>query len=139
MAISDDLQAEAARHPFALRYTLTHDLFHVLLGFDTSYGGEAGVAAFTIAQGYSGILSAMRPVMTWLYPLIFPAQAQQIRANMGLGAAIGQQAACVLAYPFEQNWARPIAEVRAELGLVLANERLEPEAMDLVALTASCS
>lgn len=127
LEISDDLQAEAALNPFALRYTITHDIFHVLLGFDTSYAGEMGVAAFTIAQDYSGFLNAFQPVMTHLYPLIFRAQAQQVRANIRRGKALGKQAACLLAYQFEQDWARPIANIRAELGLVLAGEYPERE------------
>lgn len=125
LVISADLQAEAALHPFALRYTITHDIFHVLLGFDTSYAGEMGVAAFTIAQDYGGFLNAFQPVMTHLYPLIFRAQARQMRANSRRGKALGKRAGCLVAYQFEKNWARSIADVRAELGLVLANEQRE--------------
>ncbi|MGB3263882.1 MAG: Coq4 family protein [Microcoleus sp.] len=119
LEISDDLQAEADRSPFALRYTVTHDIFHVLLGFDTSYAGEMGVAAFTIAQDYSKLLNAFGPVMTTLYPLIFRAQSQQMRANIRRGKALGKQAECLLSYRFEEDWARPIADIRAELGLIL--------------------
>lgn len=47
--------SENARHRLSdrvlgLRYTLLHDLFHVLLGFDTSLPGELGVWEFVGAD-----------------------------------------------------------------------------------------
>jgi len=137
LEISADLRAEADSNPFALRYTVTHDIFHVLLGFDTSYAGEMGVAAFTIAQNYSKLLNAYQPVMKHLYPLLFWSQRHQMRANLYRGKALGKQAGCLLTYEFEKDWARPIANIRAELGLVLANEQLEKEASSAIA--AGCS
>lgn len=121
LAVSDDLQTEAQLHPFALRYTATHDVFHVLLGFDTTYAGEMGVVAFIIAQNYSKFLNWLQPVVTHLYPLIFWSQRQQIQANIRRGQALGKQATCLLVYLFEQDWQRSIQEVRAQLGL-LAND-----------------
>ncbi|WP_193874250.1 Coq4 family protein [Coleofasciculus sp. LEGE 07092] len=125
--IGGDLREEASLSPFGLRYTLTHDVFHVLLGFDTSYAGEMGVAAFMIAQDYSKLLNVFQPVMTFLYPLIFRSQGQQMRSNIRRGKALGEQAKCLLAYRFEENWTRAIADIRAELALVLADEQLEQE------------
>ncbi|NJN23330.1 MAG: hypothetical protein HC810_01565 [Acaryochloridaceae cyanobacterium RL_2_7] len=68
LVISPDLQAEAHQDPFALRYTATHDIFHVLLGFDTSYAGEMGVFAFTVAQNYSQFLNAYMPFAKQFIP-----------------------------------------------------------------------
>ncbi|MEM9161927.1 MAG: Coq4 family protein [Cyanobacteria bacterium P01_F01_bin.4] len=119
LQISPDLQQEAKQDPFALRFTLSHDILHVLLGFDTSYAGEAGVLSFTMAQGYSFALSAYQPVLTFLYPLIFSAEGEQMRANIHRGETLGRQANCLLAYPFEKDWARPITDIRTELRLIL--------------------
>src|SRR5690606_31365296 len=41
------------RHAFVARYSLVHDIFHVLTGFDTSWSGELGVWAFVAAQRYA--------------------------------------------------------------------------------------
>ena len=119
LKISHDLIEAAKANPFALRFITTHDIFHVLLGFDTSYAGEVGVLGFTIGQDYSKFLKAYEPVVKHLYPLIFRSQAKQIRANFSRGKAIGEQAQCLLSYPFELNWSRPIEEIRVELRLVL--------------------
>lgn len=119
LEISDDLRAEAERNPFALRYTTTHDIFHALLGFDTSYAGEMGVLGFMIGQNYSQILNAFRPFAKHVYPVILFRQGKQIRENFSRGEALGKQAKLLLAYDFERNWAKPIDEIRREQGLTL--------------------
>ena len=124
LEISSDLIEAAKADPFALRFIATHDIFHVLLGFDTSYAGEVGVLGFTIGQDYSKFLKAYEPLVKHLYPLIFRSQAKQIRANFSRGKAVGEQAQCLLAYPFEANWSRPIDDLRTELGLVLKDKQL---------------
>ena len=125
LKISTDLIEVAKANPFALRFTVTHDIFHILLGFDTTYAGEVGVLGFMIGQGYSKFLNAYEPLVRHLYPLIFRSQAKQIRANLERGKAIGEQAQCLLAYPFELNWSRPIDDIRTELGLVLDNQQFD--------------
>ena len=125
LVISPDLIEAAKANPFALRFTATHDIFHILLGFDTTYAGEVGVLGFMIGQGYSKFLNAYEPLVRHLYPLIFRSQAKQISANLERGKAIGEQAKCLLAYRFEDNWSRPIEDIRAELGLVLDSQQFD--------------
>lgn len=103
LVISPDLIEAAKANPFALRFTATHDIFHILLGFDTSYAGEIGVLGFTIGQGYSKFLNVYEGVVKHIYPLILRSQAQQIRANLARGKAIGEKVQCLLVYPFEEN------------------------------------
>jgi len=113
--ISLHLEDMARRNVFAMRYAVTHDIFHVILGFDTSYAGEMGVLAFAAAQGYSRSQQVGLWLATILYPLLAPGQIQQIFANKRRGYTLGKQASCLLAYRFEENWARPLDEVRATL------------------------
>ncbi|NJR55395.1 MAG: hypothetical protein HC768_12995 [Acaryochloris sp. CRU_2_0] len=94
-------------------------MFHILLEFDTSYAGEMGVLAFTVAQNYSKFLNAYMPFAKSVYPWIFSAQKEAILANLSKGDVLGKQAECLLLYRFEDNWARPISDIRAELELVL--------------------
>ena len=135
LVISPDLIEAAKANPFALRFTATHDIFHILLGFDTTYAGEIGVLGFTIGQGYSKFLNAYEGVVKNIYPLILRSQAKQIRANLERGKAIGEQAQCLLAYPFELSWSRPIDDIRAELGLVLDNQQFDSERGTAIART----
>ncbi|NEP20300.1 MAG: hypothetical protein F6J97_26045 [Leptolyngbya sp. SIO4C1] len=119
LEISPDLHAEASQDPFALRYTVTHDIFHVLLGFDTSYAGEIGVLGFMIGQNYSRMLNAFRPFVKHVYPVLFFRQRQQMRENFRRGEELGKQAKMLLAYDFENSWAKPVDEIRVEQGLIL--------------------
>jgi ubiquinone biosynthesis protein COQ4 len=115
--VSPEFDAIAQRNVFALRYGVTHDIFHCLLGFDTSYAGEIGVLAFAAAQNYSPSLQVSLTFAKLLYPLLAPRQRGAIRANLAKGQALGKQAGFLLGYRFEDHWHEPIAEVRQRLGL----------------------
>ncbi|MEA5451157.1 Coq4 family protein [Leptolyngbya sp. CCNP1308] len=115
--ISPGLDEVAWRNVFALRYAITHDIFHVLLGFDTSYAGEIGVLAFAVAQNYSSAQRLGLWMASALYPLLAPGQTGEILANRRRGLALGQQAQCLLGTRFEEMWEMPLDAVRQALGL----------------------
>lgn len=116
--VSPAMAEVAQRNVFALRYAVTHDIFHVLLGFDTSYAGEMGVLAFAVAQNYSRSQRWGMAIARWLYPLLAPGQARDIRACQQRGQALGEQAAFLLGYRFEDQWERSLEEVQRDLNLL---------------------
>jgi hypothetical protein len=97
------------------RTAIGHDIFHVIAGYDASPVGEFGVAAFTLVQ-YGDLLnvfvlsfvpiSLTNPLWTW--PLL--------RALVR-GFRMGRSSQPVVAYPVEDNWAKPLWIVRQELGI----------------------
>ena len=113
--ISPELDEIAKRNVFALRYVVTHDIFHVLLDFDTSYAGEIGVLAFAAAQNYSNSLKISLRLAKLLYPLLAPQQIKAIFVNLQRGHELGNKAEFLLGYRFEEHWAEPINEVRQRL------------------------
>ncbi len=115
--ISPELEDVARRNVFALRYVVTHDIFHVLLGFDTSYAGEIGVLAFTAEQNYSKSLKISLWLARLLYLIIAPRQIKQIFNNLKKGQELGKKADFLLGYRFEDHWQESINEVRTSLGL----------------------
>ena len=120
LTVSPALEEVARRNVFALRYAITHDIFHVLLGFDTSYAGEMGVLAFAVAQGYSPLQRPALWIATILYPLLAPGQIRAIFENRRAGLRLGREARFLLGYRFEEMWERPLLEVAQELGLAIA-------------------
>ncbi len=104
-------------NPYVLRYTTTHDLHHLLCGFDAGLPGEAGVFAFTVGQGSSpggpGLLWALRV----LYPLITPTQARKAWNNIRVGLDLGRSAKLLIAEPLESRFEEPLESVRTSLGL----------------------
>lgn len=117
--VSPQLDEIARRNVFALRYVVTHDIFHVLLGFDTSYAGEIGVLAFAAEQNYSPSLKISLKLARVLYPLLAPFQIKAIFANIRKGQELGKNAKFLLGIRFEEYWERPLSEVKAELGLTV--------------------
>lgn len=118
LVISPELRRRLADDPHALRYTTTHDLFHVLTGFSTTPAGELGLFAFMIGQGFA------RRRLLWLgaavYTLLLPLHARGLWRNLRVGLRLASRARNLLAEPLEPLLARPLAEVRRELGLPIA-------------------
>jgi ubiquinone biosynthesis protein COQ4 len=115
--VSSELEDVAKRNVFALRYVVTHDIFHVLLGFDTSYAGEIGVLAFAAEQNYSKSLKISLWFAKLLYPILVPRQIKAIFSNLKKGQELGKKAEFLLGFRFEEHWQEPIEEVRSRLGL----------------------
>ena len=117
--ISPELTQIANNNVFAVRYAITHDIFHVLLGFDTTYAGEMGVLAFAVEQKYSNSQTISLWLAQILYPILTPHQTRAIFANKRRGKALAKQAVFLLNYRFENCWTEPLAVVRQKLGIDL--------------------
>ena len=116
-AVSPGLEEVVRRNVFSVRYAVTHDIFHLLLGFDTTLAGEIGVLAFAAAQGYSRSLRTGLFLARVLYPLVAPRQIRAIRANVKRGWALGERAAFLLGVRFEERWETPLVAFKRELAL----------------------
>ena len=117
--ISPELAEVGQANLFALRYAVTHDMFHVLLGFDTSYAGEIGVLAFAVEQKYNRLQKLSLAIARILYPLLAPGQFKAIFNNLRRGKQIGQEARFLLNYRFEDCWEESLNSLRQELGIKL--------------------
>lgn len=98
------------------RAAIGHDVHHVITGFGASPVGEFGLAAFTLVQ-YRNLLNVF--VLSFL-PLTIISNfrlAPQLIAATFKGFIMGFACKPIFAYPFEDNWHKPIAEVRKELGI----------------------
>lgn len=111
--ISPAYQDLARQHAQGVRYIKTHDLFHVLTGFDTSLAGEIGVLYFTFAQKmYRFQMFAAIGAMI-IYPIIAPHKMPAIVRSAGKGWRMGKQAEHLLGIEFERHWNTPIKDIRA--------------------------
>ena len=133
LEISADLQADAEENPFEIRLLTVHDIYHVLLGFDITYAGEAGVFAFKAAQGYSRMLPILQPLALIGICLMRPKSVRQTVANFRRGRSLGKQAKCLLTYRFAENWTKPVSEIRAETGLIEKFDSVTQEVGDVLA------
>jgi len=119
--ISDDMDpALLQRNLFIVRYSLLHDVFHVLTGFDTSWAGEAGVWGFVVGQRYRWSLWLTVVAVCVVYPVLAPRQTLRIWRNAARGVAMGRKAATLITAPLETQWERPVAALRAEHNIDVA-------------------
>lgn len=96
--------ATLRRNAFGIRLATTHDMIHVLLGFDTSWPGELGVLAFSAAQGWSW---AQRASMAFAWPLYLVRtgfRLSALRAAARRGAALGRRAPFLLRLRLEERF-----------------------------------
>ena len=119
--ISDAVpRAMLERNVFGHRIAVTHDMFHVLTGFDTTWAGELGVLAFTSAQGYARVQRYVAlPLALLLYPVLAPRQIPALVRCLVQGWRMGRRAHLVLGYRLEDWFARPVDEARRQLALPL--------------------
>jgi hypothetical protein len=97
------------------RTAVGHDLFHIIAGFDAQPLGEFGVAAFTLVQ-YRDLLNVF--VLSFVpLSLTNPLWTIPLLHNLWRGFRMGLAAKPVVAYPIEDNWSKPLALVRQELGI----------------------
>jgi ubiquinone biosynthesis protein Coq4 len=115
LVVSADVKERFRDVPYALRYTTTHDLHHVLTGFDTGLAGEIGLVAFNVGQGSAPVGRALLRAVRVLYSILSPSQARRIWHNVRVGLEMGGRADLVIAEPVESWFEEPLDRVRARL------------------------
>jgi Coenzyme Q (ubiquinone) biosynthesis protein Coq4 len=119
--ISQDFDPEAfvtSEHTNWIDYraALSHDVYHIIAGFDGSPIGEFGLAAFALVQ-YRDLLNVFVLSHFPWFLIGNIKSAPQAIAAVSKGLLRGIRCQPVFAYPFEQNWQKPISQVRQELGI----------------------
>lgn len=109
-------------HYVELRLSQTHDLWHVITGFDTSLIGEIGLQAFHLSQFPYPLASTLTGqaliTTTVLEPDRLPSLVEAIR----IGLEMGRQARPLFAQRWEEDWTKPLQQWRDELGVRLFSE-----------------
>jgi ubiquinone biosynthesis protein Coq4 len=99
------------------RVRQTHDIVHVLTGFDmTEFPGELGMQAFHAAQTRRPFSIAL--VGLGLIRIILkPEELGRTLHQVAKGLAMGYTARSLVGERFEDDWAKPVRVWRVELGL----------------------
>jgi ubiquinone biosynthesis protein Coq4 len=117
LAISDGLRERFREDPYALRYTVTHDLHHTLTGFDAGLAGEMGALGFNVGQGAAPVPGFFLWLACLVSSVVSPTQAATIWHNARVGLAMGKRARLVIAEPIESWFEEPLAGVRRRLSI----------------------
>jgi ubiquinone biosynthesis protein Coq4 len=99
----------------------THDIWHVVTGFATDVAGELGLQALYSAQLRVGILQPVLLAAGMLNAALFDRGDVGARLEaMSRGWRLGQAALPLFGKPWAGMWSKPLAEIRADLGLDVA-------------------
>ncbi len=109
----DGRDEDPARQRFGDRLRDTHDLWHVVTGYNRDLIGEASLLAFTVAQIRNPGIAA---VVAMAY-LRFGSEDGQARPMIRAAFRRGRRAAWLVAADWEGLLERPLAEIRIELGV----------------------
>lgn len=100
------------------RVRQTHDIVHVLTGFDmTEFPGELGMQAFHAAQTHRPFSIALVG-FGFLRIILKPAELPRTLQQIAKGLAMGHATRSLVGERFEDDWSKPVEAWRAELGLV---------------------
>lgn len=94
------------------RIRQTHDLWHLVTGFDTSQEGEAGLIAFYYAQLKSPLSALIVGLAIIHFLLKRPKDLPTLFDSITLGWSMGKSAKSLLPYPWEENWNTSLSSIR---------------------------
>ncbi len=100
------------------RLALSHDVYHVITGFDGTPTGEFGLAAFCLVQQHNLLNVFVLSFVPWTC-LGFPKKTLGILKAVFQGLVMGLRCRAIFAYPFEDNWSRSLSQVRRDLKIAL--------------------
>jgi ubiquinone biosynthesis protein Coq4 len=95
----------------------THDIWHVVLGFDASEAGESGMNAFTFTQtGNPSTCLLMAAKLIRSIPQA-AGDREHVIQQIVRGFSLGMEAPPFLAEPWEEHWRTPLEELRRRFSL----------------------
>lgn len=115
--ISPDYQHLIKKNAFGSRILAMHDIYHVLLGFNTSYAGEMGVWSFQHHKGFSKGISLSYFTAKVLYPFFSPHSFSKIKAANAQGKRLATESKLDICFQYQDFWEVNIDELRQKLGI----------------------
>lgn len=111
------MTAESDAKYIELRLSQTHDLWHIITGFDTSEIGEIGLQAFHLPQfpyPLATILIANSLISSTLWA---PEALSSLLNAIAQGWRMGELANTLFAQKWEEAWDKPLSQWRSELNI----------------------
>jgi ubiquinone biosynthesis protein COQ4 len=100
-----------------LRLSQTHDLWHIVTGFDTSITSEIGLQAFHLSQFPYPLATMLVAISLISTTLKEPEKLPQLLAAIAQGFQMGKMAKSLFAQKWEEGWEKPLTQWQAELNI----------------------
>ncbi len=101
-----------------MRLRVTHDLWHVLAGYDTTPMGELALQAFAFAQARTGIAPVLMSAGFMGINRRHEVDPMEYIPAISHAFERGKRAKSLLSLKYEQIWERRLDEIRKELNLL---------------------
>lgn len=111
------MTAESDAHYVEIRISQTHDLWHIVTGFDTSFIDEIGLQAFYLSQFAYPVGTMLVGNSLMSMTLREPAQLPQLIEAIAQGLQMGKSAKSLFAQKWEEGWEKPLKQWQTELNL----------------------
>lgn len=95
----------------------THDIWHVVTGFDTSEIGEIGLQAFHLPQFPYPLATMLVANSLMSSTLLAPEDLSRLLNAIALGMEMGKATKPLFAQKWEQVWDKPLSDWQKELGI----------------------
>ena len=99
------------------RIATTHDIHHVIAGFNTEPAGESGVLAITATQIGFPAYVLLNLLATFKAVRFKPSELEAISNGIAHGNRIALEAAPLVTQRWEEGWEKPLAQWRQDLGI----------------------
>ena len=106
------------------RIATTHDIHHVIAGFNTETAGESGVLAITATQIGFPAYVLLNLLASFKSVRFQPAELEAISCGIAHGNRIGLEAAPLVVQKWEEGWDKPLNEWRQELGVRIPESKI---------------
>ncbi|KYC43122.1 ubiquinone biosynthesis protein [Scytonema hofmannii PCC 7110] len=100
-----------------LRLSQTHDIWHIVTGFDTSAIGEIGLQAFHLPQFPYPLATMLVANSLMSSTLLAPEELSQLLEAIAQGWQMGKTAKPLFAQKWEEVWDKPLAQWQAEVNI----------------------
>lgn len=99
------------------RWQQTHDIWHIITGFDTSEIGEIGLQAFYLAQFQLPLASMIIANVLIAATIFQPEALSPLLRAIARGWQMGTTAKPLIAQKWEEAWEKPVAVWQAQLNV----------------------
>ncbi|MCG5062063.1 MAG: ubiquinone biosynthesis protein [Limnoraphis sp. WC205] len=97
----------------------THDIWHIITGFETSEIDEIGLQAFYLVQFTNPMATMLIANALIAVTLFTPEELPELLSAIGKGWEMGSQAKPLFAQKWEENWEKPLTQWQTELNIRL--------------------
>lgn len=111
------IRIDSDTHYVEYRWQQTHDIWHIITGFDTSEIGEIGLQAFYLAQFRLPLSSLLIANALISVTLLQPEALNALLSAIVQGYQMGTVAKPLIAQKWETAWEKPVAQWRAEMNV----------------------